>query len=306
VTQVLNFGIAAPIDVQIEGAPATSPRTSPWPADRRPRSPACPARPTSAWSRCPDVPTLLMNVDRDAGQLRRPDPARRGQRHAGLALRHGPAEPQLLGGPTTNVQYSVLVQTPQYQIDSINALQEPAGHPLARWCPARPLDPRPSSSAASRPSTAGTSASQHHPLQPAADLRRPGRGARHGPELRRQGRPQDRRQGVQEPAQGHPKINIRGQVQSMDESFQGLSYGLIFAIVLVYLLLVVNFQSWLDPLIILMALPGRPLRHPLDALHHPDDDQRAVADGRHHEHRRRDRQQHPDDHLRQRPAEGGA
>ncbi len=51
-------------------------------------------------------------------------------------------------------------------------------------------------------------------------------------------------------------INIRGQVQSMESSFEGLSYGLIFAIVLVYMLLVVNFQSWLDPLIILMALPG--------------------------------------------------
>jgi multidrug efflux pump subunit AcrB len=52
------------------------------------------------------------------------------------------------------------------------------------------------------------------------------------------------------------RINVRGQVQSMDQSFTGLSYGLIFAIVLVYLLLVINFQSWLDPLIILMALPG--------------------------------------------------
>jgi multidrug efflux pump subunit AcrB len=51
-------------------------------------------------------------------------------------------------------------------------------------------------------------------------------------------------------------INIRGQVQSMDASFRGLSSGLIFAVILVYLLLVVNFQSWLDPFIILMALPG--------------------------------------------------
>ncbi|MGA2583960.1 MAG: efflux RND transporter permease subunit, partial [Tepidisphaeraceae bacterium] len=51
-------------------------------------------------------------------------------------------------------------------------------------------------------------------------------------------------------------INIRGQVQSMTASFTGLSYGLIFAVILVYLLMVINFQSWLDPLIILMALPG--------------------------------------------------
>jgi multidrug efflux pump subunit AcrB len=49
---------------------------------------------------------------------------------------------------------------------------------------------------------------------------------------------------------------IRGQVQSMTTSFRGLSYGLVFAVALVYLLMVVNFQSWIDPLIILMALPG--------------------------------------------------
>ena len=51
-------------------------------------------------------------------------------------------------------------------------------------------------------------------------------------------------------------ISVRGQVQSMHDSFTGLGFGLIFAVVLVYLLMVINFQSWLDPLIILMALPG--------------------------------------------------
>src|SRR6202041_2085441 len=51
-------------------------------------------------------------------------------------------------------------------------------------------------------------------------------------------------------------VKIKGQVESMESSFRGLGYGLLFAIVLVYLLMVVNFQSWLDPLVILMALPG--------------------------------------------------
>ncbi|HXA02999.1 MAG TPA: efflux RND transporter permease subunit [Cytophagaceae bacterium] len=51
-------------------------------------------------------------------------------------------------------------------------------------------------------------------------------------------------------------IDIRGQVESMNASFKGLAGGLIFAIMLVYLLMVINFQSWLDPLIIIMALPG--------------------------------------------------
>jgi multidrug efflux pump subunit AcrB len=49
---------------------------------------------------------------------------------------------------------------------------------------------------------------------------------------------------------------IKGQAESMAASFRGLGYGLLFAVALVYLLMVVNFQSWLDPFVILMALPG--------------------------------------------------
>src|SRR6185369_13229622 len=49
---------------------------------------------------------------------------------------------------------------------------------------------------------------------------------------------------------------MRGQVENMRSSFFGLGFGLLFAILLVYFLMVVNFQSWLDPFIILMALPG--------------------------------------------------
>jgi multidrug efflux pump subunit AcrB len=64
---------------------------------------------------------------------------------------------------------------------------------------------------------------------------------------------------VQELAPKLPRgssIKLKGQIESMDSSFEGLGYGLLFAIVLVYLVMVVNFQSWLDPLIILTALPG--------------------------------------------------
>jgi multidrug efflux pump subunit AcrB len=51
-------------------------------------------------------------------------------------------------------------------------------------------------------------------------------------------------------------LAIRGQIESMDESFTGLGFGLLFAVLLVYLLMVVNFQSWIDPLVILTSLPG--------------------------------------------------
>jgi multidrug efflux pump subunit AcrB len=52
------------------------------------------------------------------------------------------------------------------------------------------------------------------------------------------------------------RVELKGQAESMEASFKGLGLGLLFAIGLVYLLMVVNFQSWLDPFIILMALPG--------------------------------------------------
>jgi len=51
-------------------------------------------------------------------------------------------------------------------------------------------------------------------------------------------------------------LNVRGQVQSMNKSFAGIGTGILFAIVLVYFVMVVNFQSWTDPFIIIMALPG--------------------------------------------------
>src|SRR5262249_29695894 len=51
-------------------------------------------------------------------------------------------------------------------------------------------------------------------------------------------------------------ITLKGQAESMDSSFHGLERGIVFAILLVYLIMVVNFQSWLDPFVILMALPG--------------------------------------------------
>ena len=51
-------------------------------------------------------------------------------------------------------------------------------------------------------------------------------------------------------------MHLRGQVETMQSSYSGLLIGLVMSIVLVYLLIVVNFQSWLDPFIIITALPG--------------------------------------------------
>ena len=75
------------------------------------------------------------------------------------------------------------------------------------------------------------------------------------------------------------KIVIRGQSQAMDESFATLEEGLILAVILVYLLMAANFQSWLEPLIILMAVPGVLAGVLWMLVLTGSDDQRRIADG---------------------------
>ena len=86
----------------------------------------------------------------------------------------------------------------------------------------------------------------------------------------------------------------------MQTSFIGLGVGLVVAIVLVYFLIVVNFQSWLDPFIIITALPGALAGILLDSAAHAYDAERAVADGRRDVHGRGDGELHPDGLVRAR------
>ena len=93
-------------------------------------------------------------------------------------------------------------------------------------------------------------------------------------------------------------ITVRGQVQTMTASYTGLAIGFIGAIVLVYLLIVINFQSWTDPFIIITALARRRRRHCLDAVDHGHHAERACADRRDHVYGCGHRQQHPGGELR--------
>ena len=89
---------------------------------------------------------------------------------------------------------------------------------------------------------------------------------------------------------------LRGQIETMQSSFQGLAFGLLFAIVLVYALIVVNFQSWLDPFIIIAALPGA-LAGIVWLLFVTGPLQRPRAHGRHHVHGRGDGELDPGGQL---------
>ena len=82
-------------------------------------------------------------------------------------------------------------------------------------------------------------------------------------------------------------LDLRGQIATMESSFYRLGLGLIFAIVLVYFLMALNFQSWLDPFIILMALPGALAGILWMLFVTADHFQRAFADGFDYVYRRR-------------------
>ncbi len=86
----------------------------------------------------------------------------------------------------------------------------------------------------------------------------------------------------------------------MESSFFRLSLGMVFAVVLVYLLMTVNFQSWLDPFIILTALPGAMAGILWMLFLTGTTPERSVPDGVDHVYRRRNGEQHPDGHFRQR------
>ena len=99
-------------------------------------------------------------------------------------------------------------------------------------------------------------------------------------------------------------VNARGQMQTRENSFTGLYEGLAFAIVLVYMLIVVNFQSWTDPFIIITALPAALAGIVLDAVPHRHHAFGAGADRGHHVHGRGDREQYPRRQFCQRADEG--
>jgi multidrug efflux pump subunit AcrB len=145
------------------------------------------------------------------------------------------------------VQYLVAVQTPQYENSTIQALDST---PISVG-PGRA--PQLLSNFASISRTSGPVNITHYNANRTYDVQ----ANVDGTDLASVASGVER---IVEAIKGHlPRgavVRIKGQVESMESSFRGLGYGLVFAVLLVYLLMVVNFQSWLDPFVILMALPG--------------------------------------------------
>jgi multidrug efflux pump subunit AcrB len=244
-TQVLNFGLPAPIDVQVVGAFGNEAATYGVAKEIAARMTGIPGAADVHLAQVPEQPELRIDIDRTmAGQLGVTE------RDVANDLLVSLASSQVVNPvywlDKRGIQYLVAVQTPQAEVDSIDALTT---------TPISTGQERPQllSNLASISRTTGPVNITHFNVARTYDVQ----ANVDGTDL---GSVADRVQKViAEMKPNLPRgtaIKIKGQVESMESSFRGLGFGLIFAIVLVYLLMVVNFQSWLDPLVILMALPG--------------------------------------------------
>ena len=270
VTQILNFGLPAPIDVQIVGRDMYGNRAVaeqllnqikhvPGIADLRIQQPF-------------DNPELMVNVDRTkASQL---GMLQRDVAGSLLTAMSGSFQtaPNFWLDPATGVSYSIAVQSPQYTLDSLQSLNNIPLTPATSGGPALSPAPSPNGVVATPASVPmggqpvqilGNTASitpltepgtvTHYNIAPVIDIY----GNVVNTDLASVATQIDKiLAGAKKQLPRGSQIVVRGQVLTMRKSFIGLLGGLVFSILLVYLLIVVNFQSWLDPFIIISALPA--------------------------------------------------
>ena len=243
VGQILNFGLAAPIDIQVMGNKTKENYALAREIEREVQK--IPGAVDVHLHQVVDAPELRVNVDRT-----RAEQLGLTQRDVANSLlislaSSGTSAPNYWINPKNGVNYPVAVQTPQYRIDSIDTL---LSTPIVTGVLAAPQLLGNLASVERRTSPAVVS---HYNVQPVFDVYANVQGR----DLGGVARDVDKVLAKVKPARG-TQVIVRGQVDSMRSSFTGLGFGLIFAILLVYFLMVVNFQSWLDPFLIMTALPG--------------------------------------------------
>jgi multidrug efflux pump subunit AcrB len=245
-TQVLNFGLAAPIDVQVIGPVGSEEQTFAIAQGLAERIKKIPGAADVHLAQVQRVPQLTVSVDRtEASQsgLTQRDVA--GDLLVSLSS-SGQTSPSYWLDKR-GVQYTVSVQTPQYAIDSFDAL---AQTPISTGAGGAPQT---LGNVAALGRTTGPANITHYNATRTYDVQLNVDGTDLGSVADAVGAVVA---DVQKDAPRGTQIHVKGQAESMDSSFGGLERGLVFAILLVYLIMVVNFQSWLDPFVILMALPG--------------------------------------------------
>jgi len=247
VSQILNFGLPAPIDIQVTGPLADSEKNYQVARSIAAELREVPGAVDVHVQQILDAPRIMIDTDRALAQ------------QVGLTQRDV-ANSLLLsltgsGATTTNfwlnykngVSYQVVVQTPQYRVASLDSLHRT---PIA--IPGHAA-PQLLGNLADFRRTVTPLSLNHYNVQPVFDVFAGVQGRDLGSVAGEAARIIAKHQSQLPKGSS---IVVRGQVQSMNQSFLALGLGIAFAVLFVYFLMVVNFQSWLDPLIILMALPG--------------------------------------------------
>ncbi|HUJ83713.1 MAG TPA: efflux RND transporter permease subunit [Candidatus Acidoferrales bacterium] len=247
VTQILNFGLPAPIDIKIVGRNLVGNRY--FAENLMNRLKFVPGMVDLRIQQPFNYPKLHIDVDRTKA-----DQVGYTQRDVAqnllIALSGSfQTAPSFWLDPRTGVSYSITTQTPQYRVNSLQDLENiPVANAGGSNAPPQIL-----AGLASFSRGAEMGVVTHYDIESAIDIF----GAVDGRDLG--GVARDIQPIINQSQKDLPpgsRILVRGQIDTMNSSFTGLLAGLGFSIVLVYLLIVVNFQSWLDPFIILMALPA--------------------------------------------------
>src|SRR5712692_7650136 len=245
VTQVLNFGLPAPIDIQVEGSDVDGNREVA--ARMLHEIEGVPGIADARIQQAFDYPDFDVTVDRT--KAAQGGYTQRDVANSMLNSLSGSFHitPMFFLNLKNVVNYNLVTQTPQYSIQSVEDLQNT---PLNAATAARPEI---LADVASIKRTNEMQVVSHYNIRRVVDIY----AAVQGRDLGAVGREVARI--VDADRKSLPRgsfITVRGQLQTMRTSYLGLLGGLIFSIILVYLLIVVNFQSWLDPFIIISALPA--------------------------------------------------
>jgi multidrug efflux pump subunit AcrB len=245
VTQILNFGLPAPIDIQVVGRNQAANRV--FAGKLQTRLAQVPGIADLRVHQEFNQPRLHLDVDRTrAAEI---GLTQRDVANNLLISLSGSSQttPTWWLNPNTGVSYAIATQTPQYRVAS---LQDLGNIPVTSSGAGRSQTLQ---SLATVTRESGTQVSSHYNVTPVIDIY----GGVQGRDLGSVSREINPILAASEKELPRgSQIIVRGQIETMTSSFIGLLAGLALAIVLVYLLIVVNFQSWLDPLIIISALPA--------------------------------------------------
>jgi multidrug efflux pump subunit AcrB len=246
VTQILNFGLPAPIDIQVIGNDLEGNRE--WASELMQKIRYVPGTADLRIQQPFDEPYLHLRIERTKAQQLGYTGADIAQN---LLISLGGSfqtSPTFWVDPRSGVSYSIATQTPQYRADT---LQDLVNIPITSATGA--AAPSLMASLVSVKRGTGMAVESHYDIAPVIDIYGSVSGRDLGGVARNINQLIDALRS-QLPRGSH--VVVRGQVQTMRSSYVGLLSGLIFAILLDYLLIVVNFQSWLDPLIMISALPA--------------------------------------------------